>query len=61
MNTADATPPALDEAQRLAARVRPAGNEVMYQQWRDLPFLHWEYPAAADGFLMTDVAHLGPR
>jgi uncharacterized protein YqjF (DUF2071 family) len=47
MNTGDATPPAPDESQRLAARVRPAGNEVMFQQWRDLLFLHWEYPVAA--------------
>ncbi len=47
MITADATPPAPDVSQRLVARVRPAGNEVMYQQWRDLLFLHWEYPAAA--------------
>jgi uncharacterized protein len=47
MITADATPPVPDASQRLAARVRPAGNPVMYQQWRDLLFLHWEYPAAA--------------
>ena len=39
------TPP--DEAQRLAACVRPAGGVVMYQQWCDLLFLHWEYSAAA--------------
>jgi uncharacterized protein YqjF (DUF2071 family) len=32
-------------ADRLAARERPAGYPVMYQQWRDLLFLHWEYPA----------------
>ena len=36
-----------DASQRLAARDRPVGNAVMYQQWRDLLFLHWEYPAAA--------------
>lgn len=36
-----------DEAQRLAARTRPLGIPVMYQQWRDLLFLHWEYPVAA--------------
>ena len=47
MTTADATPLIPDVSQCLAARVRPAGNVVMYQQWRDLLFLHWEYPAAA--------------
>lgn len=30
--------------QRLAARERPLGRPVMYQRWRDLLFLHWEYP-----------------
>ncbi len=35
------------ETQHAAARVQPAGGAVMYQQWRDLLFLHWEYPAAA--------------
>ena len=39
-------PPVPDESQRLAARVRPVGQAVMYQQWRDLLFLHWEYPGA---------------
>ena len=33
--------------QRLAARVRPVGNPVMYQEWRDLLLLHWEYSVAA--------------
>lgn len=33
--------------QQLAACTRPAGNVVMYQDWRDLLFLHWEYPVAA--------------
>lgn len=33
--------------QRLEACTRPAGKPVMYQRWRDLLFLHWEYPAAA--------------
>ena len=32
---------------RLEACTRPAGKSVMYQRWRDLLFLHWEYPAAA--------------
>ena len=36
-----------NEQQRLAVRARPAGQPVMYQQWRDLLFLHWEYPVAA--------------
>jgi hypothetical protein len=47
MIAAPATPHLPDEAQRLAARVRPAGSAVMYQQWGDLLFLHWEYSAAA--------------
>ena len=25
-------------------RKRPSGKPVMYQQWRDLLFLHWEFP-----------------
>lgn len=38
-------PPTLD--QRLATRVRPIGRSpVMFQQWRDLLFLHWEWDAA---------------
>ena len=28
-------------------RPRPAGHVVMYQQWQDLLFLHWIYPAEA--------------
>jgi len=32
---------------RLAARVRPVGHPVMYQEWRDLLFLHWEYSVDA--------------
>jgi hypothetical protein len=47
MTDARPVPPPPDEALRLAAQARPAGNPVMYQQWRDLLFLHWEYPAAA--------------
>lgn len=47
MTTASAPPRDPDGSQRLAARMRPAGNAVMFQQWRDLLFLHWEYPAAA--------------
>lgn len=44
MTAADPKLPEL--SQRLAARVRPAGGPVMYQQWRDLLFLHWKYPAS---------------
>jgi uncharacterized protein YqjF (DUF2071 family) len=33
--------------QRQAVRTDPFGSAVMYQQWRDLLFLHWEFPAAA--------------
>lgn len=40
------TPCAPGLPQRLAACARPAGRPVMYQQWRDLLFLHWEYSAA---------------
>ena len=47
MTAADATLLVPDVSQRLAARVRPAGSAVMYQQWRELLFLHWEYSAAA--------------
>ena len=42
-----ATPGFPSESQRLAARTRPTGKPVMYQQWRDLLFLHWEYSVAA--------------
>ena len=46
MTAAEATPRIPDVSQRLAMRGRPAGNAVLHQQWRDLLFLHWEYPAA---------------
>ena len=46
MTTADTTPPTPGASQRLAVRMRPAGSAVMYQQWRDLLFLHWEYSDA---------------
>ena len=29
---------------RLRVRQRPAGNPVMYQSWRELLFLHWDFP-----------------
>ena len=35
-----------DETRRLAMRLRPAARAVMFQQWRDLLFLHWEYSVA---------------
>ncbi|MFZ4765088.1 MAG: YqjF family protein [Roseimicrobium sp.] len=47
MTAAPATPHVPNVSLRLAARVRPAGSPVMYQHWRDLLFLHWEYSAAA--------------
>ena len=47
MTIVEATPRVPDASQRLAARTRPAGSHVMFQQWRDLLFLHWEYSAAA--------------
>jgi len=31
-------------ADRVATRQRPNSRPVMYQQWRDLLFLHWEFP-----------------
>jgi uncharacterized protein YqjF (DUF2071 family) len=43
----DASPCRPTEAQRRSACARPAGKPVMYQRWRELLFLHWEYPAAA--------------
>ena len=46
MTTAGITSCAPDESQRLAACARPTGRPVMYQQWSDLLFLHWEYSAA---------------
>ena len=47
MNANAATTRVPTESQRLAARLRPAGRPVMYQEWRDLLFLHWEYSVAA--------------
>ncbi len=35
-----------DEAGRLALRLRPPARPVMFQQWRDLLFLHWEFSVA---------------
>ncbi len=46
MSSSKSTPNIPDVPQRLAARVRPVGSPVMYQQWRELLFLHWEFPIA---------------
>ena len=45
--TSTPTPGFPTESQRLAARMRPTGQPVMFQSWRDLLFLHWEYSGAA--------------
>ncbi len=42
------TPPRVpDDALRLGARKRPDQPAIMYQEWSDLLFLHWQYPASA--------------
>ena len=46
------------EPQRLAVRARPAGRPAMFQQWRDLLFLHWEYPAATIQATLPEGLHL---
>src|SRR5687767_9359618 len=38
------TPPSLES--RLAARNKPAGIPVMFQNWENLLFLHWEWNPA---------------
>lgn len=35
-----------DESGRLAMRQRPSARPVMFQQWRELLFLHWEFSVA---------------
>jgi uncharacterized protein YqjF (DUF2071 family) len=47
MLTHGATPRVPTDTGRLAARTPPDGKPVMFQQWRDLLFLHWAYPAAS--------------
>jgi uncharacterized protein YqjF (DUF2071 family) len=47
MTSSEINPRVPGVPQRLAARVRPVGNPVMYQEWRDLLFLHWEYSVTA--------------
>lgn len=45
MRPANCAPPVLPTPeQRLAARVRPTDPLSMYQSWRELLFLHWEFP-----------------
>ncbi|WP_224364976.1 YqjF family protein [Hyalangium versicolor] len=34
-----------DTIDRIAPTLRPNGQPVMYQRWRTLLFLHWEFPA----------------
>lgn len=45
MTDAKGHPEFADSSPCPRARLRPAGRVVMYQQWRDLLFLHWEYSA----------------
>ena len=47
MIPAGTTPRIPGEEERLAAIVPPLAKPVFLQQWRDLLFLHWEYPAEA--------------
>jgi hypothetical protein len=44
MNKPAPTPRLPELANRLAMRQRQPGSPVMFQQWRDLLFLHWKYP-----------------
>lgn len=44
MESTNQAPALPSDVQRLAACERPPGRGVMYQQWRDLLFLHWSYP-----------------
>lgn len=45
MTTAKGYTQSADTPHPPAGRQRPTGHVVMYQQWRDLLFLHWEYSA----------------
>jgi uncharacterized protein len=47
MTTVETTPRIPDDSERLAGRDRQPGSPVMFQKWRHLLFLHWEYSAAA--------------
>ncbi len=46
-----------NEQERMAVRARPAARPVMFMQWRDLLFLHWEYPVAAIQATLPDGLH----
>ncbi len=50
--------PLPNEQQRLAVRARPIGRPVMYQRWRELLFLHWEYPLAAIQATLPEGLHV---
>lgn len=51
------TPPTTQ--QRLAARLpSPQAQPVMFQHWKDLLFLHWEYPASTFRKFLPDGLHL---
>jgi uncharacterized protein len=41
-----------DEIDRITPTLRPAARPVMYQRWRTLLFLHWEFPAEVIGRLL---------
>jgi len=43
---------------RAGACLRPDGPPVMFQKWRDLLFLHWEYPAAEIQRTLPDGLHV---
>ena len=47
-------PEIIDDADRLAVRVRPPGWPVMYQHWGKLLFLHWPLPAESLRPLIPD-------
>ncbi len=54
-----ATPSFPSESQRLAARSRPTGKPVMYQQWRDLLFLLLASHTAFSHDIATGIAFPG--
>jgi uncharacterized protein YqjF (DUF2071 family) len=51
-------PGAVDPADRLAVRERPAGRAVMHQRWSDLLFLHWRVDPALLTPLLPPGLHL---
>jgi uncharacterized protein len=44
----------IDDADRLAVRVRPSDRPIMYQHWGKLLFLHWSLPAESLRPLIPD-------